>query len=140
MYDVGTAHEAKALFGTAPVRNVSGIGRATADKLDALGLGVQTCGEVLAVPLATLRKEFGDEMSRQITCLAQGHDFKPAQFDVWKVVHEASAHSPYYYRIIAMAVCVCVRARVAGQGAVGGGRWAVGVHGVGTAGMHCTGD
>ena len=86
VHSVGTANDAKDLLADTPVRMLSGIGRATADKLETLG--VQCCHQLLAVPLGRLQKEFGNETSRQITCMAQGNDHAPNDFDVWKIVNE----------------------------------------------------
>ena len=59
-----------------PVNRINGVGRVTAGKL--ADLGVRTCGELQAVPLATLVKRFG-KYGRRLHEVASGVDQRQVQ-------------------------------------------------------------
>ena len=71
------APEQVAQFVTAlPVARISGVGRVTAEKLRQLG--VETCGDLQAIPLETLVQRFGRYGSRLFE-LARGEDGRQVQ-------------------------------------------------------------
>ena len=63
--------EARAFLAPLPVRTVMGVGAATADKLEAIGIA--TIGQLQAVPAAVLIARFG-KFGRRLAQFAQGED------------------------------------------------------------------
>lgn len=59
-----------------PVDRINGVGKVTTAKLATMG--VQTCGDLQQVPLATLVKRFG-KYGKRLSEVATGHDDRPVQ-------------------------------------------------------------
>jgi nucleotidyltransferase/DNA polymerase involved in DNA repair len=68
---------------------LSGIGRATVDKLAALG--ARTCADVLAMPPTVLQEKFGATQGTHLKAMARGEDPAAVVFDVWADVDEVPA-------------------------------------------------
>jgi DNA polymerase-4 len=70
---------------------VSGIGKSTVEKLSVLG--VKTCADLLAVPIAVLQARFGASQGMNFHTMAKGNDFittDEKSFDVWADVDQVS--------------------------------------------------
>lgn len=70
---------------------VSGIGKSTVEKLSVLG--VKTCADLLAVPIAVLQTRFGASQGMNFHTMAKGNDFittDEKSFDVWADVDQVS--------------------------------------------------
>ena len=83
------SQDAMALLAGASPAVLSGIGRATVDKL--ASIGANTCADVLAVPAAVLRERFGATQGAHLQAMARGDDPSTADFDVWADVDEIPA-------------------------------------------------
>jgi hypothetical protein len=105
------------LLGALPTTALSGVGRATAEKLGALG--AHTIAEAARLHRNTLTRTFGAEQGRQLGCMFRGVDPTPPDYDVWRVVNEVPKslqnEVAWGVRLVAMADAESLVAGIAAQ-------------------------